>query len=473
MASQTMTSPREWFSKGLALGVLWCAAGALLGLFGAYELRHGRFPELHSRYLATLLSVADSGEWPQLLVQYPFLPLVLCAGYPSMELFLAIGALATSGLAVCLALVQPNRLFAVGIAATFVSPLGIELAGHQVARALGLLLVGTSLLLLRRYLESRRLDDLFYLSVCLGVSAYTTPLALPIGIGIWTFYLIANPRSPNEALAIGLAALTPVVTVALGWAYTEWALASRIQGPVYDFKTSSQPLWASLKMAPFYVVVTGWTLFRPSKWTDLSLLVPLFAIFCTWLFGLSGSAAVGAALLVAGAAALAPLRRFSGKLVCGFALAVQIVVFWFVFWPSLPTDAEQHSADMTQAIAQEVARAKPNAVLADPQVTPRVFARAGTAKPFLTPFHDSYFPSALVPQLFVDYLLIGPALARGRSEIVQKHGRGPPSGFKVKWMWNGIRLDQRKDLNSAQTSTGFHRPAMPPDGWLNDSHQKR
>ena len=447
--------------KTLTIGLVWGGMGALLWAFGAYELSYGRLPELHSRYLATLLSIADSERWYQLLVQYPLLPLVLSVGYPSMKTLLAVGASAISGLAVCLSLSQPNRLFSVAVAAVFVSPLGIELASRQVAGALGLFLLGVVLLLFRRYLEDRRLTSLFYLSVVLGVAAYTTPLALPIGVGMWTFHLLASPRMPNENLAIGLAILTPVVTVALSWAYTEWALASRAQGPVYDFDVSPQPLWTSLTMAPFYFVVTGWTLLRSPKWTDFALLVPPFAVFCTWLLGLSGTAAIGAGVLVVGTAVLAPLRYFSSKLVYGCALVVQILVFWWILWPAPPSNEDQYRADMMEAIASKVQQANTDAVLADPQVTPRVFARAGSAKPFITPFHDTYVPSALSPRLFVEYVLTGPISAEDRSDLIQKHGRSSPPGFRAEWRWRGIRLDQRQDADTPQPETEIFGVAPP------------
>ena len=423
----------------------------LVWTFGAYELSYGRLPDLHSRYIATLLSIADSGRWSQLLVQYPFLPLVLCVAYPSMKMLLAVGALAVGGLAVCLSLTQPNRLFSVAIAAAFISPLGIELASRQVAGALGLCLVGGTLVLFRRHLETRRLTDLFYLSVSLGVAVYATPLALPIGIGMWAFHLLASPRSPNENVAFGLAILAPVVTAALGWAYTEWALAFQVQGPVYDFSVPSQPMWTSLTMAPFYVIVTGWTLLRSPTWMDFSLFVPLFAVFCTWILGLSGSTAIGAGVLVAGAAALAPIRRFSGKLAYACALVLQIIVFWIAFWPTPPSNEDQYRADMTESIASEVTRAGTDKVLADPRVTPRIFVRASSSKPFLTPFHDSYFPSMLAPRLLVDYVLTGPTSATTQSDLVQTHGDGPPFGFQVEWKWEGIRLDRRQDLDSLQS----------------------
>ncbi|ADI14562.1 hypothetical protein [Truepera radiovictrix] len=432
-------APRAPLQRSALGATCFAVAGTLLlalplALVGAAVTAQGALGEVDAKFVTQALVALDRGQLERLGFAFPPLPLVLLALYPTPLASSLWGAFWVGALAFLLikdALERERRFLILGVAALFLSPVALNLAGGNYGERMALFLLFWAWLRYVRWSAAGLSVYGFEAGLILGVAVFVTPLAVPLALTFGAALPAFRPMSLGAYLTGWLILVFPALAGLMTWAYMGWLFTGELTWLYAPPGARAEPLWLVLLFSPLYVAAGFRLLLNPSV-RLLVYLFPLGLLFASRLFGVYSLAFEVMLLSIFALGALSRQATRPDRALLLAGAAAQLVVAYLAFpWPAAPPEGA-----LEQAVGRTLATADARAVLSDDATAYRAIAWAGTARPFLLPVDASFHLALAAPAAHVRYAFVCP----GDSALYRRYGERPPEGFALEWTYNGCRF---------------------------------
>jgi len=421
----------------------------------------------HAHVIEKALLVLDRGRLELIGFFYPPLPFLLMLSRPS-PVFAGLLAAGCGAVLVWILTRELSRLpfprpASFGLLLGLATPTTFFLFTQSLWEALLLLLLVVARTQCVEFVSRGNTRALFIAGLTLGLAFlanyYVLLFTLPYA---FTMLLFARTTRRGAGVAAAFVLVFPMVATILGWMYLSWVFTGE---PLAFTRDPASSMFAFLKpdgadlptgwsaalratahdvrMTPVYMViavVVAW--YRPFRLLTLVVCAVFVLVLRTFGFVFPDYLATVTFTVVA----LASLPPRTPRQLWPLLLVTALLQFglgWALplrgepaAWQNAVTSGEVTPEDREEtAIGQSLNQRPARSVLIDDRVGYRIIARAGTARPFLTPVDGLYALAVSQPARFVPSVL-APV---GRAQVVEAAGQAPAGahpGLRLTRAWS-------------------------------------